>query len=147
MKKTILAALLAAALAAPPALGKEVLTVYTYESFIAEWGPGPQIKANFEKQCDCSLEWVAVQDGVALLNRLRLEGSATKADVVLGLDNNIAAEARGLGLFAPHGMDRGRSPRPRLEGRRVHALRLRLLRRRIRQPVARARRPPVSMNW
>ena len=87
--------------------GKDVLTVYTYESFIAEWGPGPQVKASFEKQCDCTLEWVGVQDGVALLNRLKLEGSATKADVVLGLDNNIAAEARGLGLFAPHGMDAG----------------------------------------
>ncbi len=107
MKKTTLAAFIVALLAATPALGKDTLTVYTYESFIAEWGPGPQVKANFEKQCDCVLEWVGVQDGVALLNRLKLEGSQTKADVVVGLDNSIAAEARALGLFTPHGMDAG----------------------------------------
>lgn len=27
---------------------KPTLTVYTYDSFAAEWGPGPQIKKNFE---------------------------------------------------------------------------------------------------
>ncbi len=105
VKKTTLAAFIVALLAAGPALGKDTLTVYTYESFIAEWGPGPQVKAKFEKQCDCVLEWVGVQDGVALLNRLKLEGPQTKADVVIGLDNSIAAEARALGLFTPHGMD------------------------------------------
>ncbi len=30
---------------------KPTLTVYTYDSFAAEWGPGPQIKKNFEAQC------------------------------------------------------------------------------------------------
>jgi thiamine transport system substrate-binding protein len=105
--RSIAAALIIAMLATTPAFGKEALTVYTYESFIADWGPGPKVKAAFEKECDCSLEWVGAQDGVALLNRLRLEGPDTKADIVLGLDNNIAAEARGLGIFAPHGMDAG----------------------------------------
>ena len=28
---------------------KETLTIYTYESFITDWGPGPQIKEVFEK--------------------------------------------------------------------------------------------------
>ena len=84
---------------------RETLTVYTYESFIADWGPGPQVKAGFEKGCGCTVEWVALPDAVAILNRLKLEGSATKADVVLGLDNNIAAEAKALGLFAAHGLD------------------------------------------
>ena len=84
---------------------RETLTVYTYESFIADWGPGPQVKAGFEKSCDCSVEWVALPDAVAILNRLKLEGSGTKADVVLGLDNNISAEAKAQGLFAAHGLD------------------------------------------
>ena len=39
------------------------------------------------------------------MGRLRLEGETTKADVVLGLDMNLAAEAKALGLFAPHGVD------------------------------------------
>ncbi|EJN05508.1 thiamine ABC transporter substrate binding subunit [Phyllobacterium sp. YR531] len=81
------------------------LTVYTYESFTAEWGPGPKVKEAFEKQCACAVDFVAVADGVALLNRLKLEGASTKADIVLGLDTNLTFEAQKTGLFAPHGID------------------------------------------
>lgn len=83
----------------------ETLTVYTYDSFVAEWGPGPAIKKSFEAQCDCTLNWVGIQDGVAILNRLKLEGSSTKADVVLGLDTNLLTEAKATGLLAPHGVE------------------------------------------
>jgi thiamine transport system substrate-binding protein len=37
-------------------------------------GAGPAIKQAFEAECDCTLEWVGVQDGVAILTRLKLEG-------------------------------------------------------------------------
>ena len=83
----------------------ETLTVYTYESFTAEWGPGPKVKAAFEKECACTLEFVGVTDGVALLNRLKLEQAGTKADIVLGLDTNLTEDAKATGLFVPHGMD------------------------------------------
>ncbi len=95
-----------------PAAAKETLTIYTYESFTAEWGPGPKIKAAFEKTCDCDINWVALGDGVAVLNRLKLEGKDTKADVVLGLDTNITDEARALGLFGKHGVDVARAKVP-----------------------------------
>ncbi|MGN6307261.1 MAG: thiamine ABC transporter substrate binding subunit [Mesorhizobium sp.] len=91
-----------AALTAPVAAA-EKLTVYTYESFTAEWGPGPVVKKNFEAECACEVDFVSVADGVALLNRLKLEGASTKADIVLGLDTNLTAEAKETGLFAPHG--------------------------------------------
>ena len=104
MKRTVLS-LAASLLFATMAQAKDALTVYTYESFVSEWGPGSAIKANFEKSCDCTVEWVALADGVAMLNRLKLEGTGTRADVVLGLDTNLTDEARGLGLFAPHGVD------------------------------------------
>ena len=98
---------LALGLAAPPAMAQEKLTIYTYESFTAEWGPGPQIEKAFEAECGCDLEFVAVADGVALLNRLKLEGASTRADIVLGLDTNLTAEAKATGLFAPSGADLG----------------------------------------
>jgi thiamine transport system substrate-binding protein len=105
MRSTISCLLGAAALAfALPATAAEKLTVYTYESFTAEWGPGPQVEKAFEAECACDVEFVSVADGVALLNRIRLEGAATKADVVLGLDTNLTAEAKATGLFAPHGI-------------------------------------------
>lgn len=82
---------------------RPTLTVYTYSSFTADWGPGPAIKQGFEAECDCRLEYVATDDGVALLSRVRLEGKRSRADVVLGLDTNLMAEARATGLFASHG--------------------------------------------
>ena len=79
----------------------ETLTVYTYDSFAADWGPGPQIKAAFEAECDCTINFVSTGDGAAMLARLRLEGARTEADVVLGLDNSLMETARETGLFAP----------------------------------------------
>ena len=95
----------AAAIFAAPAGAAETLTVYTYESFTADWGPGPQVEKAFEEACGCDLKFVAVADGVALLNRLRLEGERSEADIVLGLDTSLVADARATGLFAPHGID------------------------------------------
>ena len=80
-----LAALAALAL---PAAAAEKLTVYTYESFTADWGPGPGVKKAFEAQCACTVDFVSVEDGVALLNRVKLEGASTKADIVLGLSTH-----------------------------------------------------------
>jgi thiamine transport system substrate-binding protein len=99
--------LLLAALLAPlmpsPASAEGALTVYTYESFTADWGPGPIVRKAFEAECACSVRFVSVADGVALLNRLKLEGQSTKADIVLGLDTNLTTDAKETGLFAPHG--------------------------------------------
>ena len=80
------------------------LTVYTYSSFTADWGPGPAIEQAFEAECDCDLRFIALDDGAALLTRLRLEGDRSQADVVLGLDTNLTAEAAATGLFLAHGL-------------------------------------------
>ncbi len=85
--------------AAPP-----TLTVYTYDSFTSDWGPGPQVIKAFEAECECKLELVGLEDGVSVLNRLRLEGKNTRADLVLGIDTNLTAEARATGLFTNHGL-------------------------------------------
>lgn len=101
-----LAALAMLALTGSAAVAADkTLTVYTYESFISEWGPGPKVKEAFEKTCNCTVDFVGVADGVALLTRLKLEGAGTKADLVLGLDTNLVAEAKETGLFEPHGIE------------------------------------------
>lgn len=84
------------------------LIIYTYESFTAEWGPGPAIKEGFEQQCgDCTIEFVALDSSAGILNRVQLEGENTRADVVLGLDTNLMAIAEDTGLLAPSGVDTG----------------------------------------
>lgn len=80
-----------------------VLNVYTYDSFASEWGPGPSIEKGFEETCGCDLRFVTAGDGAALLARVQLEGTASEADVVVGLDTNLTARAAETGLFAPHG--------------------------------------------
>lgn len=81
---------------------KQTLTVYTYDSFSSEWGPGPKLKELFESQCNCGLNFVALDDALAVLGRLKLEAEDTPADVVVGLDMNTLSVAKQTGLFAPH---------------------------------------------
>ncbi len=76
------------------------LTVYTYDSFVSDWGPGPAIEKAFEETCGCDLKLVGIGDGAALLARLKLEGERSDADVVMGLDTSLIAAAKETGLFA-----------------------------------------------
>lgn len=92
-------------LATGTAQAKPVLDVYTYSSFTSEWGPGPELEKRFEARCGCDLVWTSVDDGVAMLARLKLEGDHSKADVILGLDTNLTAEAKAAGFVAPHGIE------------------------------------------
>lgn len=94
------------ALVASAAMAQDpVLIVYTYDSFVSDWGPGPAVEAAFEETCGCDLQFVGAGDGAALLARLFLEGAQTGADVVLGLDTNLIASARAMDLIADHGVD------------------------------------------
>ncbi|HWA46300.1 MAG TPA: thiamine ABC transporter substrate binding subunit [Hypericibacter adhaerens] len=88
------------------------LRILTYESFTSEWGLGTAIKPAFEKECGCKLEFISVEDGAALLSRLKLEGASSKADIVLGLDTNLTAETAATGLIADHGLDLSRLDLP-----------------------------------
>lgn len=96
-----------AGLAVLPAAAEEVpiLRIYTYDSFAAEWGPGPALRAGFEETCTCIVEFTAVDSSISALRRVQLEGDTTEADIVLGLDTAVAGEARATGLFAPHELD------------------------------------------
>jgi thiamine transport system substrate-binding protein len=107
LRISLLVAALIVANLAPARAETPKLTVYTYSSFVADWGPGPKITPVFEQQCGCKIAWVGVGDGAALLSRLKLEGKNTPADVVLGLDTSLAKEAEETGLIAPHGVDLG----------------------------------------
>ena len=80
------------------------LTIYTYDSFASEWGPGPAIEKAFEAECACDVNFVALDSSIGILGRVQLEGASSKADIVLGLDTNLIKTARDTGLFAPHGV-------------------------------------------
>ncbi|MCP5074769.1 MAG: thiamine ABC transporter substrate binding subunit [Rhodobacteraceae bacterium] len=105
MKNLLLAAGLSILASAGLAQDKPVLTVYTYDSFVSDWGPGPAVEKAFEATCDCDLNLIGAGDGAALLSRMQLEGARSEADIVLGLDTNLTERARATGLFAPFGIE------------------------------------------
>ncbi|HIF6196517.1 TPA: thiamine ABC transporter substrate binding subunit [Vibrio parahaemolyticus] len=105
MKTTLNLIALAAITSTSAFAAENTLTIYTYDSFAADWGPGPKIEQAFEAKCGCDVNFVALDDGVSILNRLRLEGGNSKADIVLGLDNNLMAEAKKTGLLTEHNVN------------------------------------------
>lgn len=102
MKKLLASALLGLS---SFALATPTLTVYSYDSFTSDWGPGPKLQKAFEAQCDCQVKFVPFDDGVTMFNRLRLEGDKPKADVIIGLDNNLLKAATDTKLFAENSLD------------------------------------------
>lgn len=88
--------------------GREVV-VWTYDSFNSEWGPGPEIAQRFEAETGVKVRWVNHGDAGAILSRLLLEGGNAQADIVLGLDQNMAERAISSGLleaYKPQGAEK-----------------------------------------
>tara|TARA_B100000035_G_scaffold43044_1_gene32179 strand:- start:851 stop:1849 length:999 start_codon:yes stop_codon:yes gene_type:complete len=85
-------------------LRAEKLTVYTYDSFVSEWGPGPIVEKIFEDKYEIDLQFIAVDSAATLLNKIILEGENTKADLVLGLDMNLFNAAEKSQLFVSHNL-------------------------------------------
>jgi len=81
--------------------GGPELTVWTYDSFISEWGPAAQIAEAFTKTYGIKLRFVSKGDGGALLSSLMDPTKMPNADVVIGLDNNQLEKALASGLFTP----------------------------------------------
>ena len=59
--------------------------VYAYDSFTAEWGPGPELVKRFEEKTGYKCEMLSIED---IPSRLVLEKDSPVADVVLGIDTN-----------------------------------------------------------
>lgn len=78
------------------------LTVYTYDSFASEWGAGPKLAPLFEKATGIKVRYISKGDGGQLLASLILEKGKGTADLVVGLDNQLAPKALEAGLFAPY---------------------------------------------
>ena len=85
-------------------LRADKLTIYTYDSFVSEWGPGPIVEKIFEDKYEIDLQFIAVDSAATLLNKIILEGENNKADLVLGLDMNLFNAAEKSELFVSHNL-------------------------------------------
>ncbi|WP_300673147.1 thiamine ABC transporter substrate binding subunit [Desulfoluna sp.] len=114
MMKRVMLAVLCLCLATLPAYagnretdGK--LVIYTYDSFASEWGLAPKVIPAFEKVSGLKVELISVGSSGQVLQRAMLEKDHPKADVVIGIDNNLLAKARKSGVLSPYrsaGLDR-----------------------------------------
>jgi len=66
---------------------KPLLRVYASSSFISQWGPGPWIKSEFEKKCNCKVEYNEAIDSYLMMQKIRSESPSKSVDLVLGLDD------------------------------------------------------------
>ena len=78
---------------------KNELTIYTYDAFSSKWGPAPKIKEIFEKEHNCTLNFIGVSSSIGALRKIELEGDKTKADILLGLDSSTISLAKKSNLF------------------------------------------------
>jgi thiamine transport system substrate-binding protein len=78
--------------------GKE-LVIWTYDSFNSEWGPGPDVASIFEEKTGVKIIWVSPGDAGEIVSKLLLEGKDSGADIILGVDQNLAPRVLDSGLL------------------------------------------------
>ena len=78
------------------------LTIYAYDSFVSEWGPAGKVIPAFEKLHGVKVNIVSVGDAGQVLNRVILEKNKPKADIILGIDNNMLSRAIDADVLMPY---------------------------------------------
>jgi thiamine transport system substrate-binding protein len=84
----------------------KTVVIWTYDSFNSEWGPGPDVSRVFEEKTGITIEWVSRGDAGFTLSRLLMEGENSGADIILGVDQNMAERILQSGLleaYRPNG--------------------------------------------
>ena len=113
MVKKILLCVCAAALCVSPLFSRgksdnvtderqREVVIYTYDSFISEWGPGPELIRLFEEQTGYTCTMLDVGDGAQVLSRAVLEKDSPQADVVIGIDNNLLNQTLAQDILIPY---------------------------------------------
>ena len=84
------------------------LVIWAYDSFISEWGPGPEVSKVFEKKTGINISWISHGNAGEILARLLHEGNNSGMDIILGPDQNMARRILDSGLleaYRPAGAD------------------------------------------
>lgn len=78
---------------ASPATETKTLTVYAYDTFCGDWGPSADLIPLFEEESGIKVNLVSCGNALEAVNKVILEGENTKADVILGITDDIADKA------------------------------------------------------
>jgi thiamine transport system substrate-binding protein len=69
------------------------LRIYAYDSFASEWGPGPAAAEMFTRKYGIKVSLISAGDSGQVLQRAILEKNAPKADIIIGIDDNLIQRA------------------------------------------------------
>ncbi len=78
------------------------LTIYAYDSFVSEWGPGPKIFPAFEEKYDIKVSVISAGDAGQVLQRAIIEKNNVNADLLIGIDNNLLSKAIAADVLSPY---------------------------------------------
>lgn len=78
------------------------LTIYAYDSFVSEWGPGPKIFPAFEEEFGIKLSIISAGDAGQVLQRAIIEKDNADADILIGIDNNLLSKAIEADILSPY---------------------------------------------
>ncbi len=84
---------------AQPAKESNELVVYAYDAFCGDWGPGPAIVEDFEKQHGIKVNLVSAGDAVEMMTKVISEADNPWADVVIGITDDMAQKVYEANLF------------------------------------------------
>ncbi|MCD6442785.1 MAG: thiamine ABC transporter substrate-binding protein [Thermotogae bacterium] len=79
---------------------RNTLVIYTYDSFAS--GIAKVVIPKFERMYGCEVKVYSFGDAGNALMRVLMEGDKTKADILLGLDQNMIIDAFKKGIFEPY---------------------------------------------
>jgi thiamine transport system substrate-binding protein len=62
------------------------VVIYANSSFMDSYGPGSELKAEFEKTCECKIEYFNAGGAAAAIEKIRLDPKR-RVDLILGVDH------------------------------------------------------------
>ncbi|MBN1647910.1 MAG: thiamine ABC transporter substrate-binding protein [Spirochaetales bacterium] len=102
-KSALLLLLLTACLAGcdrkQKAEGSSELVIYTYDSFVSEWGPAPALIPLFREQYGITPEFISAGDTGEVVRKLIMEKDGPGADLVIGIDNSMMKDVLAKGIL------------------------------------------------
>ena len=87
----------------------EVLVIYAYDSFVSEWGLGPQVIPVFEEKYGIKVDLQSAGDAQQVAQKAYLEKDNPIADVLIGMDNNMLKDVLEMDIldaYSPLGIEK-----------------------------------------
>jgi thiamine transport system substrate-binding protein len=78
------------------------LVIYAYDSFVSEWGPAGKVIPKFEELYDVKVSLVSAGDAGQVLSRAIFERDNPRADILVGIDNNLLTRALEADVLLPY---------------------------------------------